>query len=393
MPGKLIIPQRAPIVPFGESVRLLEPFDEKAFAKHLKDTNGMSGRSLQFFAHLREALTTYFQYGMYFDEGMNGVLPIDEGNARLVKPSSFMMMEEPGSLSRDKGPDFFFTPSYEPRIRSKEQDSYEPDMSFLDWCVSTTMQDTIDYRDHWDALIQWVMMKEEGQIRYQKLAGERKYMTNDEYGTGLELEWTWLETNRFNIRLATFAPMFKFEYYHMISEGMYGLMETAATLATAANNNIVTDINDCIREIKAIPATLDPTHTGKRYFKKPRFRILARDEMWEYLDAAYNLKTSGDERNSIRLQYKPPITFTDMLDSTKPYRIYIIVDKHIQNEYATRVPLEVHGPVDDINVFARKMAYRGAFGGNVDPNSVRYIDFDPSNASFRISRPVDVKSV
>ena len=388
-----VVRQRLPR-PFSEPVRLLEAFDEKALARHLKDTNGMSGRSFEFFNTLREAMTTYFQFGTYVDEGMTGRLPIEEGNARLTRPGDLFMQEEPGSLSSDKGPAFFFSPTYDPRIRSRVQEQYEPDMSFLDWAVSTTMQDVIEYRDHWDATIQWVMMKKEGQIRFQKApVGARSSMTNDEYGAGLELEWTWMETNRFGINLATYAPLFKFQYFFDISTAMYGLMETAAVVATVATNNIVHDINSCIREIKAIPATLDPTHLGKRYFKNPRFRVLARDTMWEYLDAAYNLKTSGDERGSIRLQQMPPITFTDMLDVAHPYRIFIIVDKWQQNEYATRVPLEAHGPVDDINVFARKMAYRGAYGGHVDANSVRYIDFDPTNASFRITRPVDVNQI
>lgn len=379
------------MVAFGKPVALLEGVDERRIAQEHQDRR-YTEYTYRFMDDLCEAMTTYMQFGVYQNVGKSesGLLyPVEAGNAILALEDAI-----PGVYSPDKTPFFFDRRIDRPAIEpGSDKAPLTPDLSWLEWMTSSNMEGSdIEYRDEWDASVQFVLIKEAGQIIYQKMSGQRKQMTVDEYGAGFAAKWRWLETNRFIQSLERMAPLFKFEFFEGIARQVYTLLQTAVTTTiTGGNTNVlVADINTAIRELKR-----SLSFSGRKRWANARFRIIARDEMWDYLDAAYNVGQTMVERgtNAIRLQNRPPITFTENLDPAFPYRFYVVVDNWMESEYATSVPLTVHGPVDDIDTFAKKLAYRAVYGASLPSDFGRVITVDPTNVSFRISRPVDVNMV
>lgn len=345
-------------------------------------------------AAIQEALTSYGQFGIYNEDG-----EFDPSNANYIEDAGRRgFLKESGGGSRgfitpDKTPFLFDTT---PIVR--EQTDEVPDTSFTEFMVSTSMSDVIETREEWEfGNVQYVLMKGAGQVKYSgDFTSRMAVMTNEEYGAGIEISWSWFETNKFRITMAKLAPKFKFAAIEQQAEHVYNVFLAAATntLVTyggVATNKVTRDLNVGMGFLRRYQQAWD----GRRPFETRSYRILAAPEAFWILDPIFNAGSYQFGAIPERINGRLSVTYTNKLnrDGTTPYVIYLIVDKWEQNEFATRIPLEAHGPEDDITTFATKMTFRMAYGVNIDPNSIIKLTFDPSLNTFSLFGPVETKVV
>jgi len=288
-----------------------------------------------------------------------------------------------GFITPDMLPNFFGAgPTYKPTK------NYIPDTSYLDFMVQRRMVDELEDRKEWDADIQFVLMKKEGQVRYATLLDSAAQMTNDEWGSGIKIWRTWFETNKFGIKMSALAPKFRYAYFDQIADIIYGQVQAGVTTAiTGATNMLVPDINTATLELIRYENSFDKTP-----FESANFRIIAPIEMERFLPGAF-IADYGLGGYSERLLNRVSVTYTPKLPFVAAAAVcYVVVDNWEQNEYATRVPFGVYGTADDIDTFAQKISYRGAYGSNIDVNSGRELTFNTTSA-FYVSTPMPVDQI
>lgn len=361
--------------PFGEVVPLFKNLPEQQIASLIESSRNsgepISGKHpviAPVLTSLRKALTKYGQYGTVNDEG-------------ALDPS-IALAETPGAITRDKYPSFFDT-----KNTQKGTKEYTPDTAYMDVMSPLKMDDVSETMDEWDAHIEFVLMKETGQVKYGRLAYDSRSITNDVWGAGINIDWTWFETNKFKIKMNRLAPKAKFDYFDNMANIVYDLWistntsasrDFATVVGSAMTQHVVKDINT------AMLTLYDFQNNLERYpFENANFRIVATPEAWWWLDQAF--RSSRQDVNAVHFMNTPNVTFTNKLkqrDPSNPHRIYLFVEGWEQNVLTTRLPLAAHGPQDDIDVFASKMSWRGAWGAHIDANSFITLDFDPTNAAF-----------
>lgn len=367
--------------------------DEKRAAEAFRNDPTHDPYARKIKSEIQRALTSYGQFGCYDEDGAFDP-SVDSYIQHLNKRN---MLAEAGNqrgfITPDKTPFLFDVAPVQ-----RETEDEVPDTSYTDFMVSTSMEGTIETREEWEfGNVQYVLMKGSGQVKYSgEFVTNQAVMTNEEYGAGINISWTWFETNKFRITMARLAPKFKFAAFDMQASHVYNVFLAAATntLATyggVAANKVVRDINVGIGFLRRFVQTWN----GRAPFENKSFRIIAPPEAFWILDPIFNPGSYQFGAIPERINGRLSITYTTQLnkDGLAPYDIYLIVDKWEQNEFATRVPLEAHGPEDDIGSFATKMTFRLAYGVNVDPQSIIKLTFDPSLPTFSIFGPSEVKTV
>lgn len=371
------------LAPFEQRVGLFDNIDQQRLAAGLKSTERMHDPYVRKWkGAVVKALTRWGRYGTYDVETSECYV-----HPAYRSPAASMLSSEAvGAITPDKTADFFRTVS---ELRDSKE--YVPDTSYLDFMVSTKMQQQLEKREEWDADMQFVMMKEAGQVKYGKLDRAEAQMTTAEWGSGISISWTWFETNMYKIKMARLAPKFKFAAFDQQADNVYaGLVSagtrTLATFGLTATNMVIHDIN------LAWQAALMrwKNSFGKTPFANMNPHIVAPPEAWWFLDRAFraNQQTVMAQENFYR---RPSVTFTTKLntDGLSPNTIYILPSKWEQNEFGTRIPLEAHGPEDDIDNFSTKISWRMDYGSSFDPYSIVKLTFDPTLASWSIYGPLE----
>jgi len=253
-----------------------------------------------------------------------------------------------------------------------------PDSSYLDWMVTTLMDDVAEDRVEWGANIEFVRLDQAGQVKFAKLAGEVSTIRNYEWVSGIPISRTWFETNKFKVNFERMIPKFQFKYFDQIADAIYtGSSGVVAVFVneTAFTESLVRTINAAMTALRRYERTLTST-TGEtatdRPFENAKFRIIAPWELKWAIDAALNNPLLAAAGATERVDTTVATTYTAKL--TNASKFYVVVDKWEQNEYATRVALAAHGPVDNIETFCSEMTFRGAYGTNLDVNSAKLID-------------------
>lgn len=361
--------------PFGEAIPLFRNLPERQVAD-LMERSQTTGEEVTpshpvmrpILQSVRKAMTLYGRYGTTTEDG-------------AIDPSLAYTESGGGNITRDKEPDFFET-----RRTHRGTKEYIPDTAYMDVMSPLKMTDVTEEMDEWDAYMNFVLMKEAGQVKYGKLAAESRSIRNDEWGAGIAIQWTWFETNKFGIKMNRLAPKFKYDYFNQMADQVYGLWSTTAVSASrdfatvvgsAMTQHVVRDFNTAMLTLMGYQNTL------LRYpFDNAQFRIVAPYSAWWWLDQAF--RSARTDVNATHFFREPSVTFTNKLTQLggDPNLVYLFVENWEQNVLTTRVPLTAHGPQDDIDVFAQKMSYRGAYGANIDSNSFITMQFNPAAAGF-----------
>lgn len=365
---------------FGPVQLLADNYDQKRIREALNDeaTRLLDPYVRAWKKTIRENLTRYFQHGAYDRSGR-----MDLGMYRAMQ--RYGEQTPVGVLTPDKATQWFRDVA---RLDGTRQ--YAPDASYNDWITSSVMSQTIESRSEWDASCVFVKMKEAGQIRYSKMDTTTRSMTNEVWGAGFALDWTWLETNMFNINFSDLGAKIKYEAIETICREIYDGVESVFTTTVASQSTILIQaINQAILSMKRYKNSYD-----KFPYANSPFRILAPPEMQPLLSILENLGGQSAVSPQVPLQ-RLPVTYTTKLDEGTPTArvIYVVADKWEQNELGTRVPLEAYGPEDDINSFASNTSYRMAYGTALDSSSARKLQFDTTAAAFSVYDPQLVKSI
>lgn len=370
-------------LPFEQRVQLFGKIDERRLVAGLKSTERMHDPYVRKWkGAVCKALTRWGREQTYNEDGECYVHPMYRSPAAHA-----LSAEAVGAITPDKTAAFFRTVS---ELRDSKE--YVPDTSYLDFMVSTKMQLQLEKREEWDADMQFVMMKEAGQVKYGMLARTEAQMTTAEWGAGISISWTWFETNMFKIKMARLAPKFKFQAFDQQADNVYaGLVaagtRTLSTFSLTPTNKVIHDINLAWGALMRWKNTF-----GKAPFANMTPRIIAAPEAWWFLDRAFraNQQQVMVQENFFK---RPAVTFTTKLPASSALDIYIIADKWEQNEFGTRIPLEAHGPEDDIDNFSTKVSWRMDYGSSFDPYSIIKLTFDPSIDSFSIYGPLEVSGL
>lgn len=371
------------LLPFEQRVNLFGNIDQKRLAVGLKSTERMHDPYVRKWkGALVKALTRWGRHEVYNEGGECFVDPIYRSPA-----AHSLSAEAVGAITPDKTEGFFRTVS---ELRDSKE--YVPDTSYLDFMVSTKMQQQLEKREEWDAQIQFVMMKEAGQVKYGKLERTEAQMTSAEWGSGISISWTWFETNMYKIKMARLAPKFKFAAFDQQADNVYaGLVaagtRTLATFSLTATNQVIHDINLAWGALMRWQNMF-----GKAPFANMSPRIVSAPENWWFLDRAFraNQQSVIAQENFFK---RPSVTFTNKLPASSANSIYLMVDKWEQNEFGTRIPLEAHGPEDDIDNFSTKVSWRQDYGSSFDPYSIIKLTFDPTADTFSIYGPLEVSGL
>lgn len=297
----------------------------------------------------------------------------------LLEKGRQLVGESPGFITPDMTPNLFAT-----TVTYVPTNEWEPDTSYLDWVVQKRHVDEVEERSEWDAIIQFVLMKEAGQIKYGHFADRQATVRNYEWGAGMHIYRTWFETNKFGIKMNSLAPKFRFEYFDNIASQIYATLTAGVTATIAAPTNVVvSDINAAWYQLARTADTMTG-NAAKMPWANANIRVVAAIEAATWLEPARAVSFATATEV---LQKRINTTYTTKL--TNPYEIYVGIDKWEQNELGTRIPFGVFGSATDIETFSDKVAYRGAWGFNLDPTSWIKLTFVPG-AGFFISTPLPV---
>lgn len=302
-----------------------------------------------------------------------------------LEMAKFLTKEQ--SIGTGSVPDSFFTRG--PIIKGTPE--YTADLWFLQVMPSEQMTMEVETREEWDMNVEFVRIDTEGQVKFAKFTGATTTMENHEYGAGIDCRWTWLETNVFAIKMNRLAPKFRYHYFNQMSD-----RTTTAFLAAAVAHGATTYGTSLIRTYNGIVTTMqratrtftgpqqggiNQTQTYNPWATAAPVVIIPPEQLWMWkaaLGARYVMNYIEEVGTT------PQVVVTTKL--TNPNIFYVVPRGWEQNEYATRVPIQAHGPVDNIRTFSQEMTYRGAYGVNWDSNSVYSCDISsiPSGQTFQI---------
>lgn len=322
---------------------------------------------------------------------------IQKNNGTLVQPATYLREQQLRNqfitaqavqLARETGGGFI-TPDMYPNFFESEKtvlphDVDQPDTSYLDWVVQRKMVQELEDRKEWGFTIKFVRVRRAGQIEYGKFMDNAAQMTNEEWGAGIEIFRTWFETNMFGIKMSALAPEVRLSYFNEIAETIYNTVIATTWGGTGGSSNtLISDINTAIYERQRYTRTWD----GRKPFANANFRLLAPPEFERYMNAAL-ATTYAAMGVTEQLSKRVAVTYTPLLPFDKDAcKVYLVVDKWKVNELATRIPFGVFGQSTDIDTFADKIAYRGAWGFNIDPESGTELEFD-TDTDFFIAPPI-----
>jgi len=335
-----------------------------------------------------EVLTAFGRQGI---QKTNGTLvhPLDYQREQMARETAIMAAAM--QLARETGGGFI-TPDMYPNFFESQKtilphDVPQPDTSYLDWCVQRQMKLELEDRKEWGFTVKFVRVRRAGQIEYGKFMDNTAQMTNEEWGAGLEVFRTWFETNVFGIKMSALAPEFRYAYFEEIADFVYNAVTTATWGGSYTPANIVvTDINNAIYERKRYAETWDPK---KKPFENVNWRIIAPPEFAKFLNAALAMNYAAMQVTE-QLTTRISATYTTKLPYTaSACKVYLVADKYKKNELGTRVPFGVFGTATDIDTFCDKVAYRGAWGFQLDPESGTELTFD-TTSGFMIAPPVPI---
>jgi len=340
---------------------------------------------------LRDVMNTLTAYGRHGISDNLGIMsqPQEYVAAQIAREQAIMHMaaqlagEAGGFITPDMTPNFFRTTT-----EYRGTKNYEPDTSYLDFMMQRQMKTSLEDRREWEADIQFVLMKDAGEIRYGTFADTYASMRNYEWGAGFHIWTTWFEENVFGIKMSALAPKARYAYYDQIADEIYALLAAGITTPIAgASNILVHDLNTAYYEIVRTKNTF-----GKYPFANANVRLVCAPEWERYLNAA--VAASYALGFTETLSKRMSITTSTKLSFTAGSAvIYMVVDGWEQNELGIRVPFQVYGQTKDIDTFSEKIAYRGAWGANIDPTSGRVLTFDTTAASFLIAPPTPVRLI
>lgn len=373
--------QGQPLLPpvWGGRPSLFRDIDEQRVARDIRDNNADTPYIRQVMSAITRTMGLYGRYGTIDENGLISARNTDRSN----------IIESAGAYSRDMTPFFFQSPDI-PKLRQRAEQ--EPDLSWQDWMSQGVMTDISETYDEWDFNAQFVLMKENGQVKFSgPFVGQNNSVTNDEYGSGIKIKWTWFETNRFDIKMQTLAPKFKFAWFDQIADQAYaGLIAAAVALPSATGQRVIRDLNLWYSTVQRVV-----NYNNKYKFSGLPLRIIAPPEAWWFLSQAFRLTENPAPGAREVMQSRPSVTFTNKIPApaANAVTIYLVVDKWEQNFLGTRVPLSAYGPQQDIVSFADLLTYRGAYGMTFDATSIYKITFDTTHANFTVGGPVETHAV
>lgn len=350
---------------------------------------GERGSSLE--PYVNEICGVLTRFGRHGIQRPDGQLIQQKEYQRMQQARETAIMQAGMNIARETGGGFI-TPDMYPNFFTPDtatilpHDFPEPDTSYLDWVVQRKMLRQLEDRKEWGFTIKFVRMRRAGQIEYGKFADTTAQMTSEEWGAGIEIFRTWFEENVFGIKMSTLAPEVRAAYYDEIADTIY----TGVTSATwggsyTPTNILVTDINNSMYE----RARYIQTWNDKKIFKNMKWRILAPPEMEKYINAMMAMNYAAMQVTE-QLSRRIAVTYTDELPFTAASaKIYLVADKWKKNELGTRIPFGVFGSSTDIDTFCDKIAYRGDWGFQLDPESGTELTFDLTSG-FMIAPPMPI---
>jgi len=331
-------------------------------------------------------LTAYGRNGIQTESGM------------LYRPETYQRMQQErqravvqmaretagGFITPDMYPNFFESN----KVIEPYEGAMQPDTTYLDWVVQRKMIQEIEDRKEWGFTVDFVRVRRAGQIEYGKFMDNAAQMTNEEWGAGIEIFRTWFETNVFGIKMAALAPEFRYSYFNTIADYVYAAVVAATWHTITPANTVVTDLNNAMMHLQRYVRTWD----NRKPFETANFRLLIPPEFEKFMNAAVAATYVGMGVTE-QLSKRIAVTSTPKLSFNKDAcKCYLIADKWKQNELATRVPFGVFGSSTDIDVFADKMSYRGAWGFQLDPLCGVELTFDTDTAFF-IAPPIPTRVI
>ncbi|MFA5714217.1 MAG: hypothetical protein WC998_00570 [Candidatus Paceibacterota bacterium] len=379
------------ISPFGESIDLFPHLDERAVSDEIqsyKKQGVMKSPAIQaIYKEICNVTEEYMHMGDMYHFSEAGDMP------RLVIPKFLipnmleknlpqLMQERQGAITPALTPELFDVPN----ILGGTVDLV-PDMSYLLWMRSVTMVDESEEKEEWDFNPHFIMMKEKGQVQFSgTFTGQKITTRNDVWGDGINISWTWFETNKFRIKFANLIPKEKYQYFDQIADAIYlGVITAFTTGITGGINHVIRDINTAITELMR-----HVNYNNKAIWGNASFAVLYPPEFDWAMGQAIRLSNYGMTTEGFIRRFTP--IMTTKLPASSPSTIYVVVMKEEQNEYNTRLSLEVHGPEEDIETFSTKLTFRGAYGSNLNVASARRIVFDPDACNFAVAGPLEVKA-
>jgi hypothetical protein len=309
-----------------------------------------------------------------------------EQSNRVLQAAMQMVAESGGGMiTPDMYPNFFAAADV-----TLPHETRQPDTSYLDWCVQRKMTLELEDRKEWGYTVEFVRMRRAGQVQYGKFADATAQMTNEEWGAGLEIFRTWFETNQFGIKMAALAPEYRYSYYNNIANIIYNtVIATSWQTLAGASNVLISDINDAIYARRRY----EQTWNGEKPFENSSFRLVAPIEFEKYMAAAAAQQYATTGVTEV-LQQRIATTYTPKLPFVAAAcKVYLIADKWKKNELGTRVPYGIFGQAVDIDTFADKMSFRGAWGFQVDPQSGVELTFDTTAATFFLAPPIPTRVI
>jgi len=341
-------------------------------------------RVRQVLSEVCAVLTTYGRE--YCDDRGLLNLPPSQESRQIQQEQAWMAVgarlasESTGAITPDMTANLF-----QRDIVRRGTKNYEPDMSFLNWCFQRKMTGEVETRVEWDAYMEFVRMDQAGQVKMGYFADASATMQNYEYGAGIPIKRTWFETNTFGIRMESLAPKFRWAYFDkLMSTTIYTALQAAITTDVAMTQNVIRDLNTAFAELKRYEDSLHQFPFGNA-----SFHIIAPPECSWWLNAVMAMSYTNLSREV--LDERPAVTYTTKLPAGNT--IYVVVDNYERNELGTRVPFGVYGTADDIDTFAQKITYRGAWGFQCVTASGRRLIVNPAHADFIIGGPFGYKAM
>lgn len=349
---------------------------------------GATPRTQKILSEVQEVLSVAGRQGYSRDDGIleqpMSYVEMQLAREQAIREFAHKLATESGGgmITPDMYPNFFDTKTVDRGTPEKVADT-----SYLDWMVQSKMTDTVEERDEWNAHIQFVLMKDANQVRYGTFADRTAIVRNYEWGGGFKIFRTWFETNKFGVKMSRLLPKVRYRYFNNIATQIYAQLEAGITTGiTGATNTLVTDLNIAWYELMRYEDDFDDTP-----YEDAQIRIIAAPEWEKYLNAAmavsFNLGYTETLSRRMSVTYTPKLSFTP-----GAAKLYVMVDKWEQNEYNVRVPFTVFGQTTDVDTFADKQTYRGAWGSNIDATSGRVLTFD-TTSGFEIAPPIPTRTV
>lgn len=381
------MPKLSEIHPFSQRVPIIGKFNEKALLARINQVGHANfPEANQLFRVARENAQKFLRHGLFDVEGNFLQTPLHLQSQFAKQQVMAEAMAFVGGFHRDQTPDFFNRPDF------KSWGTFDDtiDMSFLQFMVAETMDDLTEERDDWDARFTVVAMDEKGEVELQpEPLTSTNLIRNAEYGIGMAFKWTWLETNKFGLRMNSFIPKMKYEVMKDMSDTVWD--DFVATMTT-----VFPPTHHVIRDLNAMRVQLMRTENayGKTEWENASFVLIFPPEFRDVIDMAFRLNENNLSTDV--MQFRPILIESKRLPHAtvaEQSTVYLGINKWKKNGLYTRVPFTLFGPENDITKFSSIMTGRWAWGKNFDATSFLKVTFDRTHADFTIGGPISTHEV